>query len=104
MPPEEHLSDDDIKDIRDQIKAYDFKAGLEDYQIFLESPVWEDLKANLEERVNSCLKSLENLSNTHTADIVYKARLHELRQLIAYPSTVINLYKAMEDNSDVAIS
>lgn len=104
LPPKEDIYSDDIKDIRDQIKAYDFKAGLEDYELFLGSPVWDDLKANLEERVNSCLKSLENLSNTHTADIVYKSRLHELRQLLAYPSTVINLYKAMEEDSDVPIS
>lgn len=104
MQPEEYLSDDDIKDIRDQIKAYNFKAGLTDYELFLDSPVWEDLKANLEERVNGCLKRLENLSNMHIADVVYKARLHELRQLISYPSTVINLYKSLEDDSDVPIS
>lgn len=101
---DEDLSEEDIEDIRKQIKDYDFKAGKEDYQIFLEGPIWADLKENLEERVSACIKNLEDLSNSHMIDIVYKARLHELRQLLAYPETVINLLENLEDDSNDSIS
>ncbi len=104
LQPDEHFSDEDVEDIRKQIRDYKFKAGKEDYQIFLEGPIWADLKENLLERVDRCRNNLEDLSNSHIADIMYKARLHELRQLLAYPDTVINLLQNLEDDSNDSVS
>lgn len=94
------LNDEDIKAIEQQIKEYNFKAGLTDFEIFIESPIWEDFRNNLVERLGSLQSALEDLANTEKMNIVYKSRIHEIRQLLAYPDNVIKLLKALENDDD----
>jgi hypothetical protein len=93
------LSASDLASIREQIKEMDFKAGREDYEIFLASEIWEDFSAFLEERIASVRGKLEDLANSHDADIIYKSRLHELRQLLRYPIHVIELLNLLEEDN-----
>ena len=90
---EQYLDDEDIQSLRDQLEEQNFKTNGEDYEDFMSGPIWEDLKAMLEERIESNLIRLEDMGNTAQMDIIYKARLHELRQFIKYPEHVIELFK-----------
>jgi hypothetical protein len=97
------LSEEQIQQIREQIKEYNFKAGIDDYKVFIDSPVWDDFKCNILDRILSIQQKLESLENSREADIVYKGRLHELRQLLEYPIKVIQLLEVLEEQEDEQI-
>ncbi len=97
---EEQLTEDDIEQLREQIKEQDFKASGEDYEDFIAGPIWDDLSTMLQERIDSMLNRLEGLDNDNKTDTIIKSRLHELRQLIKYPEHVIELFKITKEEPD----
>lgn len=97
---EQHLDEEDIQSIRDYIKDEGVKADMADYEDFVAGPVWEDMKQVLQERIEGLLVKLESMSNTPQVDLIYKARLHEVRQLIMYPEYVIELYSVIKEEPD----
>jgi hypothetical protein len=101
MQPDTYLSEDDIKSIQDQLKEENVKASKEDYEIFLETSVWDDMKSVMQARVDGLVKGLEDLGNSRMADVVYKSRLHELRQLISFPENMVAILKLTEESENV---
>ena len=95
------LSVEDIEILREQIKEDDFRASADDYIDFLKTPVWEDLSTYLIRCISVQRAKLESLESTEREDLVSKARLHQLRMLLAYPSSVIRTLKLVEDKDEV---
>jgi len=91
------LTEEDIQSLREQLAEQDYKASGEDYEHFIAGPIWEDMKANLQERIDGLLVKLESMENSPKADSIYKARLHEVRQLILYPEHVIELFNIIKE-------
>ena len=100
MKEEQYLDDADIQSLKAQLEEQDFKASGDDYEHFITSSVWEDMKDMLEERITGLLTKLESMESGPQMDIIYKARLHELRQLVIYPEHVIELFKVIKEVPD----
>lgn len=97
---EPYFSESDISSLREQMKEQDFKASGEDYEDFMTGLVWEDMSNMLQERIDGLLERLEGMGNSAQEDIIIKARIHELRQLLKYPEHVIELHSVIKEEPD----
>ena len=68
---------------------------------FKKSPEWLVIQAELKKRVVELHESLESFENSREEDIVCKARIDEIRQLLDLPDDIIAEVDEKESDDEV---
>lgn len=96
----EQIFGEDWREVIKQVDTDHFSAGIDDFELLLDNPAWQDIVTMLNERLDRIRGWLEALDSDTKLDHINKGRAHEVKQLLVYPERAINILKLKEAGDD----